>query len=143
MSTYIKGDAVILSVWDGTSAYEPIACLTSNSLSLTRNIIETQTKCDPGVVIKTPGSMSYSISAEGVAIVTEAGKVSAKNLITKMNLAAQLVDTWRMDDGDGTYYYGTGVFTETTFDAASGDENATFSTSIEGSGLIVTVDPNV
>lgn len=142
MSTYIKGDAIILSVWDGTSAYEPIACLTSNSLSLTRNIIETQTKCNPGVVIKNPGSLSYSISADGVAITTEAGLVSANALITKMNLATQLSDDWRMDDGNGTYYYGTGVFTETTFDASAGDENATFSTSIEGSGLILTTDPN-
>jgi len=141
MSTYIKGDAIILSVHDGT-AYEPIACLTSNSLSLTRNVIETQTKCNPGVTIKTPGSMAYSISAEGVAITTEAGKVSANALITKMNLVVQTSDIWRMDDGNGTFYYGTGVFTETTFDAAAGDENATFSTSIEGSGLIVTVDPS-
>ena len=140
MSTYIKGDAIILSVHDGT-AYEPIACLTSNSLSLTRNVIETQTKCNPGVTIKTPGSMAYSISAEGVAITTEAGKVSANALITKLNLVVQTSDIWRMDDGNGTFYYGTGVFTETTFDASAGDENATFSTSIEGSGLIVTVDP--
>jgi len=141
MSTYIKGDAIILSVHDG-AAYEPIACLTSNSLSLTRNVIETQTKCDPGVIIKAPGSMSYSISAEGVAITTEAGKVSANALITKMNLAVQASDIWRMDNGNGGYYYGTGVFTETTFDASAGDENATFSTSIEGSGLIVTSDPS-
>ena len=82
MSSYIKGDAIILSIWDGISAYEPIACLTSNSLSLTRNIIETQTKCNPGVVIKNPGFLSYSISADGVAITTEAGLVSANALIT-------------------------------------------------------------
>ena len=142
MSTYIKGDAIILSVWDGTSAYEPIACLTSNSLSLTRNIIETQTKCNPGVVVKTPGSLSYSISAEGVAITTESGKISANALINAMNLAVQPTDIWRMDDGNGGYYYGFGVLTEVTFDASAGDENATFSTSIEGSGLILTVDPN-
>lgn len=142
MSTYIKGDAIILSIWDGISAYEPIACLTSNSLSLTRNIIETQTKCEPGVVIKTSGSMSYSISAEGVAITTESGKISANALINAMNLAVQPTDIWRMDDGNGGYYYGFGVLTEVTFDASAGDENATFSTSIEGSGLILTVDPN-
>lgn len=142
MSTYIKGDAIILSIWDGTSAYEPIACLTSNSLSLTRNVIETQTKCDPGVVIKTPGSMSYSISAEGVAITTESGKISADKLITAVNLAVQPTDTWKMDDGNGGYYFGTGILTEVTFDASAGDENATFSTTIEGSGLILTTDPN-
>ena len=62
MSTFIKGDVIILSLWNGTDAYEPIACLTSNSLSLTRNVIESQTKCDPGLITKTPGSYSYNIS---------------------------------------------------------------------------------
>ena len=47
----IKGEVVILSIWDGTSAYEPLACLTSNSLSETVDIIESQTKCNPGVII--------------------------------------------------------------------------------------------
>lgn len=141
MSTFIKGDAIILSLYDGTSAYEPIACLTSNSLSLTRNVIESQTKCDPGVVIKTPGSLSYTLDCEGQAITTEAGLVSVNALITKMNLAVQLTDTWRMDDGNGGYYYGTGILTDTTYDASAGDELATFSSTIEGSGLIVTADP--
>ena len=62
MSNFIKGENLILYIHDDT-IYRPIACLTSNSLSQTLNIIESQTKCDPGVVIKDAGSMSYEISS--------------------------------------------------------------------------------
>ena len=41
----INGNLVILSVWNKVDAYEPLACLTSNTLSETTNIIESQTKC--------------------------------------------------------------------------------------------------
>ena len=61
MADFIKGDSLILYVWD-SSAYRPIACLTSNSIAQTRNIIESQTKCDPGVIKKTSGSLSNEIS---------------------------------------------------------------------------------
>lgn len=143
MSTFIKGDVIILSLWNGTDAYEPIACLTSNSLSLTRNVIESQTKCDPGVIIKDAGSFSYSVECEGQAITTEAGKESVNSLITKMNTLSPTIDTWRMDDGNGGYYYGTAWLTATSYDASAGDELATFSTTLDGSGLILTADPEV
>ena len=46
MSNFIKGDSNILSVYNtDTAAYIPISCLTSNALAETRNIIESQTKC--------------------------------------------------------------------------------------------------
>ena len=142
MSTFIKGDAVVLSLYDDTDSYDPIACLTSNSLSLTRNVIETQTKCDPGVTIKTSGTMSYEIPFEAVAITTEANKYSQDELIDLINATSGTSKTWRMDDGNGTYYYGTGELTDLEISAASGDELVTFSGTISGSGLIVRVDPN-
>jgi len=141
MSTFITGDAIILSLWDGVSAYEPIACLTSNSLSLTRNIIESQTKCDPGIIIKNAGSVAYSIDCDGQAILTETSKVSVNKIITKMNTITPTIDTWRLADGNGTYYYGTAWFSDVNFDASAGDELATFSATLDGSGLIVTTSP--
>jgi len=58
MSNFIKGEILLLYVYDsGGSIYRPVACLTSNSLSQTRNVIEAQTKCDPGVTIKQSGVM--------------------------------------------------------------------------------------
>ena len=70
MSTFIKGDAVILSIWDG-SAYEPIGCLTSNSLSVTRNVIEAQTKCAPNEITRVAGSTSSELSFEANYIKTD------------------------------------------------------------------------
>ena len=147
MSTFIKGDAIILYVHDG-SIYRPIACLTSNSLSQTRNIIESQTKCDPGLVIKDAGTLSYEISFEGQYIDTtsagsEVTKASHDYLFGIMNSGA--VQTWKMDTGltDTTNYYGTGILGDLEMSADAGDELAAFSGTLSGSGAIVTVDPIV
>ena len=56
-----------------------LSLLTSNSLSQTVNIIESQTKCDPGVIIKDAGSMSYEISAEGQYIDTTSAAAEITN----------------------------------------------------------------
>ena len=145
MSNFIKGEGLILYVHDG-SIYRPIACLTSNSLSQTQNIIESQTKCDPGVVIKDAGTMSYEISAEGQYIDTtsaaaEITKASHDYLFTIMGTEK----TWKMDTGlaDTVAYYGTAIIGDLSLDAAAGDELATFSATLAGSGTIVTVDPIV
>lgn len=147
MSKFIKGDAIILSIHDG-SAYLPVACLTSNSLSQTRSIIESQTKCDPGVVIKDAGTLSYDISAEGRYIDTTS--VGAEVSLASHDKLKQLMEvgedvTWRMDTGltDTPYYYGVAIIQDLSFDAAAGDELVNFSTTLAGSGAIVEVDPIV
>ena len=145
MSTFIKGDAVILSIHDG-SAYRPVACLTSNSLSESMGIIEVQTKCDPGVTQRQSGTYSYEISAEGEYIdTTSVGAETTKASHDYMHslFAAGAVVTWKMSTGltDTTDYYGTGYMTELTADAPSGDEFATFSMTLMGDGSIVTTDP--
>lgn len=144
MSQFIKGDAVILSIWDGT-AYLPIGCLTSNSLNLTRNLIETQTKCDPGQIIKSAGAVTYEVPFEAVYIKTEVGKTDFDAMLQFINVAEGTTQTWKMstDQTTPTDYYGTAVLSDLTLDAAAGDENATYSGTLSGSGLIVTVDPNV
>jgi len=141
---FIQGEDLILYLWDGSAAYEPVACLTSNSIEMTRGIIESQTKCDPGVTIKNPGIMSYSIPFEGEYIVQESGKLSFDELLDKINTNSATTDTWRMDTGQsGTpYWYGTGILTDLSITAESGENIATFSGTLEGSGLIVTTDPN-
>jgi len=146
MSTFIKGDAIILSVKDG-DAYRPIACLTSNSLSRTKNVMEAQTKCAPGQILRQGGTQSYELSFEGnyidttTAITGEVTKASHDFLMGVMDGTTN--STWRMDTGiSGTpYYYGTAVLSDLSADFAAGDEFATFSGTMSGSGLIVTVDP--
>jgi len=145
MSTFIKGDDLILYVHDG-SIYRPVACLTSNSLSQTRNIIESQTKCDPGLVIKDAGSLMYEISFEGQYIDTtssgaEVTRASHDYLMSLMNSGEKV--TWKMDTGltDVPDYFGEGIFADLSLDASAGDELASFSGSLSGSGAIVTTDP--
>ncbi len=146
MPTKIKGDAVILSIYDGSATYEPIACLTSNGLSETRNIIESQTKCDPGQIIKTEGSYTYEIPFEGEYIQTEAGLLSWVELQAKISdLAGAGVVTWRITTGQDsgtTELYGSGIFQDLELTADAGDSIATFSGTISGSGVPSTTDPN-
>jgi hypothetical protein len=144
MSTFVKGDAVILYIYNGVDAYEPIGCLTSNSLQVTRNVIETQTKCDPSVIIKAAGTTSSDINFEAVYIKTESGKTDYNACLDFINSIEGQSVTWKMTSGqdDGSAYYGTGVFSDLSLDAAAGDEFATYSGTISNSGLVLTEDPN-
>ena len=145
MATKIKGENLILYVWD-SSIYRPIACLTSNSLSETQNIIESQTKCDPGVIIKTPGTYSYELSAEGEYIdTTSVGAEITSASHDYLHSIFGTSITWRLATGltDTAFYYGTAIINDLSADFAAGDDLATFSASLTGSGSIVEVDPNI
>ena len=144
----IKGEKGMLYVYVG-AAYKPVACLTSIGLSSSVSIIESQTKCFPGVVKKTPGSFSASISAEGEYIdTTSVGgddtKVSHDALL-ELQMAKTLV-TWKLDtdvtDATSIKYYGDAYITDLGNTAGSGDEVSTFSATLDGDGAIVLVDPN-
>tara|TARA_R110000868_G_scaffold44701_2_gene149012 strand:- start:125 stop:559 length:435 start_codon:yes stop_codon:yes gene_type:complete len=143
MSVFIKGDAVILSIWDGT-AYEPIGCLTSNSLSVTRNVIETQTKCSPGEIIRAAGSTSSEISFEATYIKTEDGKSDFDALLNFINTASGVLQTWKMSTDQITpvSYFGSAVLADLEISAAAGDEFASYSGTLQNSGLITETDPN-
>lgn len=145
MSTFIKGDDIILYIYNNVDAYEPIGCLTSNSISVTRNVIETQTKCDPSVVIKAAGSTTSEISFEATYISTEAGKTDYDACLAFINNdVGDGSVTWKMTSGqeDGSAYYGVGILSDLEMTASAGDEFATYSGTISNSGLVLTVDPN-
>tara|TARA_R110002111_G_scaffold182894_2_gene248585 strand:- start:344 stop:778 length:435 start_codon:yes stop_codon:yes gene_type:complete len=143
MSTFIKGDAVILSIYDG-SAYEPIGCLTSNSLSVTRNVIEAQTKCAPGEITRVAGSTSSEVSFEATYIKNDGGKTNFESLLGYINNISGTTQTWKMSTDQVTpvAYYGTAILADLEITAAAGDEFATFSGTLQNSGLVLTVDPN-
>ena len=144
MATPIKGEVGILYVHDGT-IYRPVACLTSNSLSSTVSVIESQTKCYPGVTKKQAGISSYTIDAEGEYIDTtsvggEATKASHDYLLTKQ--LAKLPITWKLYTGvTGAIYYGSAILSDLSLDQGAGDEISTFSVTLDGDGAIATVDP--
>jgi hypothetical protein len=145
----IKGELLVFYIYDTTDvAYRPVACLTSNSLTETRNIIESQTKCNPGVTTKTSGTYNAEIGLEGEyidttsvgAAVTKASHDYIHDIIV---LGSEV--TWKMDTGltDDDAYYGTGFVSDLGLDAPAGDELATFSASLSVNGLVVKVDPIV
>lgn len=143
MSNFIKGELLILYIHDDT-IYRPVACLTSNSLSQTAAVIESQTKCDPGVTIKDAGAMSYEIQAEGLYIDTTS--VGAQVTLASHDYIHTVFGTevtWKLATGltDTVAYYGTASINDLSLDAPAGDDMATFSATLAGSGSIVTVDP--
>jgi len=146
MGLPIKGELGILSIHDGT-IYRPVACLTSSSLSSAVSVIESQTKCYPGVVKKQAGVFSYSLSADGEYIDTtsvggEITKASHDYLLAKQ-MAKTLV-TWKLDTGVvGAVYYGSAILTDLSLDQGAGDEISSFSVTLDGDGAIVTVNPIV
>ena len=152
MAEFIKGDVGILYVYDTVAtAYKPVACLTSNSLSTTLGIIETQTKCDPGETIKGAGSFNYNLSLEGNYIDTtsvggDTAKASHDFLLTlQQNQATGSIGliNWKLDTGlaDTPDYYGFAIISELEADFPTGDEFATFTGTLEGSGAVLTIDP--
>ena len=144
MSTFIKGDAVILSIWNGVDAYEPIGCLTSNELNITRNVIEAQTKCDPDVIIKQAGSSTSEVPFEAIYIKTEDGKTDFDALFEFINVVGGTTQDWKMSTDQVTpiAYYGTAVLSDLTLSASAGDEFATYSGTLSNSGLISKTDPH-
>tara|TARA_R110002051_G_scaffold308116_1_gene379509 strand:- start:12424 stop:12873 length:450 start_codon:yes stop_codon:yes gene_type:complete len=142
----IKGDALILSIYDeDNTAYRPVACLTSNSLNRTVNIIESQTKCAPGEIEKTKGTQTYSLSADGEY--QDSTSVGGSTATASHDYLMEAMDndaiTWRMSTGlaDTPFYYGTAIISDLSLTGDAGDAVSTFSTTFEGSGLIVTTDP--
>lgn len=144
MALPIKGEVGILYIHDGT-IYRPVACLTSNSLSTAVSIIESQTKCFPGVVKKQGGIFSYTLDAEGEYIDTtsvggETTKASHDYLLAKQMLKVAV--TWKLDTGvTGAIYYGSAILSDLSLEQGSGDEISTFSVTLDGDGDIVLVDP--
>lgn len=144
MADKIKGEGLILYIHDG-SLYRPIACLTSNSLNTELGIIESQTKCAPGVIEKQAGVFSYKLEADAILIdTTSVGGDETKashDYILEVQQSKVIVN-WKMNSGSASLsYYGEGLITSLGMEAPTGDEFATFSLTIDGSGAIVTTDP--
>lgn len=144
--TKIQGDVLILSVYDGSSAYLPIACITSNDLTSEAEILENRTKCAPGVVSKDYGSVNTSISVEGQYIdTTSVGGYTTKashdylyNLQTSKTKRTIKIATGLADTTDR---FGSALFANLTLTGEAG-EIATFTCDIQIDGGLSTTDPN-
>lgn len=145
MATYIKGKEEILYIWDGSAAYEPVVCLTSNSLSESVDeVTAPQTKCDTATTAlnREAGQYSYEISFEGLYAETEASKISWAEIRTKLRTLGNF--TWKIETtyaSGSDVEYGTGFFGSLEKSAET-EEFISFSGTILGSGDITAVDPN-
>lgn len=149
MSTFIKGEVAILSIREGV-AWEPIACLTSNSFKTDISVIESNTKCNPGVTIKQAGIFTYSLDAEGQLIdTTTVGGDTTKQSHDAIYLKQinKVPVQWKLDtnvnNSTSTKYFGTAIITSLSAEFGAGDDLSTFSVTLDGSGAVLLVDPNV
>lgn len=144
MALPIKGESGIFYVHDGTM-YRPVACLTSNSFNPTYAVIESNTKCNPGVTIKRKGAFNYTVQGDGEYIDTtsvggDTAKASHDFLFGLMTTEESV--NWKYDTGaPDVIYYGEGIITDLPLTQDSGDAISTFSITIEGSGEVTKTDP--
>lgn len=143
-----KGELGVIYMWDN-NVYKPFACLTSTSLSTTVSIIESNTKCYPGVTKKYAGTFNGSISIEGEYIdTTTAGGDTAKKSHDALFLLQKnkTIVSWKLDtnvaDVNSVKYYGNSYISDLSADFGSGDDLATFSATLDIDGEIETTDPN-
>jgi predicted secreted protein len=147
-TTPIRGENGVIFLYLD-EAWKPIACLTSNSLSTTVEVIERQTKCAPGVTEKSAGVFNYNLSLEGEYIdtTTEGGDdtKASHDALLALQISREL-QTWKLDtnmaDPDSVKYYGTALITDLSLDQAV-NENSTFSATLDGNGAIETTDPTI
>lgn len=146
--TPIKGEDGILLIYDTTaSAYQPVACLTSFTIDQSRSIIESNTKCSPGVTVKLPGTLNYSVSFDGEFIQTTGASVPTENadkqsfdaLLDLQNAGDNIF--WKVATGAGDVeYFGEGILGNLALTQGSGDELSTFTGTLEGTGKVEKTD---
>lgn len=138
------GDVFVTSIYDtGATAYEPIGCSESDSISETLEIDSFQTKCEPGVTKKEPGATDFEISGEGRFIDenVDTGRQSYAKLSGYLRNKTRIL--WRQATGiaSSPFEYGYGYVTSCEKTGESGSA-ITYSYTISGDSAIVATDPN-
>lgn len=107
-------DYILLADIDGDSTFKPVACLTSNSLTSTLNVIDATSKC--GDQFQAGPSFSQSFRAEGFAI-DETG-TPAKDSYQQLYTAHAARTTFAMKMGKATPTSGDITYSGTVFISA-------------------------
>ena len=136
----VKGHEGLLSVYDTVaSAYLPIVCLTSTSLSRATETIEKVNYCTQGETIVSVNSVTRELSIEGEIMTDVIAEASYKDLIDIIE--SKLKKTFRLEGRDAAPQYFTGSLTSLSDSFAAG-EDATFSGSLSIDEALATLDPN-
>lgn len=147
---YLPGDDLLLWVWDNTEAvpaWEPVACLTSNTLTDNWTFSEQRNKCNPGVTVRTKTGHDYEIGFELEFINTEAPDgdtaLQSYNSLRKKAVLGPLDWKFAGVDGlavQGLLYSGTAEMSTLALTAPAGDELVTASGTLLGVGEVSETD---
>ena len=132
----LLGKDEILYIWDGT-AYLPIGCLTTNSVTLSRELTEgTKTKCNlnPAGV---PQSPTYEVSFEAVANDDTLTKITYEKV--KAEMAKDETTYWQIKRKGVGIEYGKAYLTSLERSAPV-DNVVTFSGTMQGVDSISDTD---
>lgn len=130
-----KGREMILAIWDGVSAYSPIAGVTAKTIGINNNLIDVTT---PNVA--SPGGKLWSESMEGITSLSISGELvfeddAAFGLLHTKAIAATPSEQFEVDVANFGVYVGT-FFVE-SLELSGGMEGAiTASVSLKSSGAV-------
>ena len=130
----MEGDLRILTISYRGGSYYPIACVTTNGLSESTEMISTTTRDNDDWKTYVPSKQSASIDFSGVLETTGDFTIYDLRLISR---GGKLID-WKISSTEGgDIYSGEGYFTSLSEDA-SVESFVTFTGSIQVSGDITT-----
>ena len=137
-NTNVKGAEGILSFHDGT-AYKPIICLTSTSMSRVSEVIQKVNYCTQGETVSKVDRITRTVNFDGEVMIvgTPADGVSYDDLITAIESKEE--QNFRLD-GRGTTQYFKAIIANLD-DTYPGEGDATFSGSLTINGDVSGTDP--
>ena len=136
MAVDLLGKDEILEIHDGT-AYLPIGCLTTNSVSLSREVTEgTKTKCNLNPV-GLPQVPTYEVSFEAVANNDAMTKITYEKL--KVEMSQDRPTFWQIKRNGVGFEFGKAYLTSLERSAPV-DNVVTFSGTLQGVGEISDTD---
>lgn len=137
-NTNVKGAQGILSFHDGT-AYKPIVCLTSTSMSRVSEVIQKVNYCTQGETVSTVDRITRTVNFDGevMTVGTPADGVSYDDLITAIESMEE--QNFRLDGRGETQYFKAII--ANLDDTYPGEGDATFSGSLTINGDVSGTDP--
>lgn len=132
----VKGHTGLLSVYD-TTAYKPIVCLTSTSMSSVLRLIEKVNYCTQGETIRTIDGIDRTVSFDAEVMTVDSGATNASYAeLLELQGAEQ---TFKLE-GRGVAQYFNAVISDLS-DTFPGEGDATFSGTLTINGDISATDP--
>ena len=116
-------------------ASEIVGKMTSASLSVTMATRDISTKDSAGWMEVLEGQKSWTLSGEGLVVYNNTGKATPDDIYTLLSNRTAVAIEFGSETTDEKYYSGSGFFTEFSTDAGV-EDNATFSFSFQGTGVL-------